>query len=209
MPTANLREPSGGEKGTVELPPALFDAKINRHAMWQAVTTFLTNQRQGTSAVKTRGMVSGGGKKPFRQKGTGRARQGTSRSNIMVGGARAFGPMPRDYHIDLPKGARRQALKSALTVRAREGQVTVLTETGVHEGRTREVRELVQKLNLVGRKCLLILESNDPVVVRAARNLPLVSTTSAAQVNTYEVMHADHLLITSQALTALKEARGQ
>jgi len=209
MPTATLREPTGGEKGTVELPAVLFDAKIRRHAMWQAVTTYLTNQRQGTSQVKTRGMVSGGGKKPFRQKGTGRARQGTNRSNIMVGGARAFGPVPRDYHTDLPKQAKRLALRSALTVRAREGQVTVLTGTGVKEGKTREVFELLRSLDLQEKKCLLVLESNDPLTVRAARNLPRLSTTSAAQVNTYEVLRADHVILTEKALEVLKEARAQ
>jgi large subunit ribosomal protein L4 len=209
MPTATLREPTGGDKGAIDLPPALFDAKIHRHMMWQVVTTYLTNQRQGTSQVKTRGMVSGGGRKPFRQKGTGRARQGTNRSNIMVGGARAFGPIPRDYHIDLPKRSRRLALRSALTVRAREGQVTLLTESGVRQGKTREIQEMLKQLDLLGRKCLLIIEGNDPMVVRAARNLPLVTTTSAGQVNTYEVLRADHVLITMQALEALKEARVQ
>ena len=103
MPTTTLRDHQGAEVGSVELPPQLFEAKIHRHAMWQVVTVFLTNQRQGTSQVKTRGMVSGGGRKPFRQKGTGRARQGTSRANLYVGGGRAFGPTPRDYHVDLPE----------------------------------------------------------------------------------------------------------
>lgn len=209
MPTATLREPSGSEQGSVELPPALFDAKIHRHLMWQVVTAYLTNQRQGTSQVKTRGMVSGGGRKPFRQKGTGRARQGTNRANLMVGGARAFGPTPRDYHIDLPKQARRQALRSALSVRAREGQVTVLTNPGVAQGKTREIFGMLRNLGLADRKCLLIIEGNDPMVVRAARNLKNVCTTSARQVNTYEVLHAEHILVTTQALDVLKEGRAQ
>lgn len=209
MPTATLRDPQGAEQGTVELPADLFEAKIHRHVMWQVVTTYLNNQRQGTSQVKTRGMVSGGGKKPFRQKGTGRARQGTSRSNVMVGGARAFGPTPRDYHHDLPKKTRRLALRSALSVRAKEGKVTILTEPGVAEGKTRELAGLLQRLNLAGTRCLLVLEANDPLVVRAARNLQGLTTTSAGQVNTYEVLHADHVLITSPALDALKETRAR
>jgi large subunit ribosomal protein L4 len=207
MPSATLRDAQGLEQGTVELPPELFDAKIHRHVMWQVVTTYLNNQRQGTSQVKTRGMVSGGGRKPFRQKGTGRARQGTNRSNIMVGGARAFGPTPRDYHVDLPKKTRRLALRSALTAKARDGQVTILSTPGVDQGRTREIHGLLQRLNLTGSKVLLVLEGNDPLVVRAARNMPLVRTTSAAQINTYEVLRADQVLITSAALEALKEAR--
>jgi large subunit ribosomal protein L4 len=209
MTTAILRDSQGAEQGATELPAELFDGKINRHVMWQVVTTYLNNQRQGTSQVKTRGMVSGGGKKPFRQKGTGRARQGTSRSPVMVGGARAFGPTPRDYHVDLPKKTRRLALRSALTTKAKDGLVTVLSETGVREGKTREVATLLQKLNLGDKRCLLILEANDPLVVRAARNLVRVQTTSAAQVHTYDVLHADHIVITSQALEALKEVRAK
>lgn len=209
MPTASLRDAQGAEKGTVDLPAELFDAKIHRHIMWQVVTTYLTNQRQGTSQVKTRGMVSGGGRKPWRQKGTGRARAGTNRSNIWVGGARAFGPTPRDYHIDLPKKTRRMALRSALTAKAKDGQVTILTETGVSEGKTREVLGLLRKLDLAGRKCLLIIEGNDPKVIRAARNLPLVETSSASQVHTYEVLRADHVLITNEAVSALKETRAR
>jgi large subunit ribosomal protein L4 len=209
MPTVSLRDPQGAEKGTVELPAELFDGKIHRHVMWQVVTNFLNNQRQGTSQVKTRGMVSGGGRKPWRQKGTGRARSGTSRSNIWVGGARAFGPCPKDYHTDLPKKTRRLALRSALTVKAKDGQVTILTDMGVVEGKTREIYGLLRRLNLADQKCLLILEANDARVIRGARNLPLVNTTSAAQVNTYEVLRADHILITSDAVSALKEARAR
>ncbi len=161
MPTAILRDPQGGEKGKVELPSSIFDSKINRHVMWEVVKTYLTNQRQGTSQVKTRGMVSGGGRKPWRQKGTGRARSGTNRSNIWVGGARAFGPSPRDYHRDLPKKVRKLALRSALSVRAREGQITVLTDPGVTEGKTREIYGLLRSMDLAGTKTLLVLDSND------------------------------------------------
>ncbi len=209
MPTAILKDPQGTEQGTVELPPALFDSKISRHVMWEVVKTHLTNQRQGTSAVKTRGMVSGGGRKPWRQKGTGRARSGTNRSNIWVGGARAFGPSPRDYHRDLPRKVRRLALRSALSVKARDGQITILTDPGVTEGKTREIYGLLRNLNLTEVKCLLVLESADVRVVRAAQNLPRVYTTSANQLHTYEVLRADQILITSAALEALKETRGE
>lgn len=207
MPTTTLRDHQGADVGSVELPPQLFEAKIHRHVMWQVVTAFLTNQRQGTSQVKTRGMVSGGGRKPFRQKGTGRARQGTSRANLYVGGGRAFGPTPRDYHIDLPKKTRRLALRSALSVRAKEGKVIILASTGINEGRTREVVALLKRLNLEASKCLLVLPGNDPLAVRAARNLPKLRTSSAGQLNTYEVLHAEHVLVTREALDALKEGR--
>jgi large subunit ribosomal protein L4 len=205
MPTTTLRDHQGAEVGSVELPARLFEAKIHRHVMWQVVTAFLSNQRQGTSQVKTRSMVSGGGRKPFRQKGTGRARQGSSRANIYVGGGRAFGPTPRDYHVDLPKKTRRLALRSALSVRAKEGKVIVLAGTGVNEGRTREVVALLKGLGVDAAKCLLVLPGNDPLVLRAARNLPKLRTSSAGQLNTYEVLHAEHVLITREALDALKE----
>ena len=205
MATTSLRNAQGADQGTVELPAELFEAKIHRHAMWQVVTAYLTNQRQGTSQVKTRGMVSGGGKKPFRQKGTGRARQGTSRAAQYVGGARAFGPIPRDYRIEIPKKTRRLALRSALTVRAKEGKVTVLTDLGVADGKTREIHGLLRTLNLAESKCLLVIEGNDPRVVRAARNLPRVRTSSAGQLNTYEVLQADHIVVARAALAALAE----
>jgi large subunit ribosomal protein L4 len=129
----------------------------------------------------------------------------------MVGGARAFGPTPRDYRIDLPKKARRLALRSALSAKAKDGQVTILTDAGVAEGKTREVFGLLQKLGLTNGRSLLIVEANDPKVIRASRNLPRVTTSSAAQVSTYEILRADHVLITSAALEAMKEtrARGQ
>lgn len=207
MPTATLRDSRGQERGTVELPEDLFGAKIHRHLMWQVVTNYLNNQRQGTSQVKTRGMVSGGGKKPFRQKGTGRARQGTSRAAHYVGGGRAFGPIPRDYHIQLPRKIRRQALRSALSVRAKEGLVTVMTDLALEQGKTSEVVRLLKSVGLTGSKCLLILEGNDPAVLRASRNMPRVQTTSAEQVNAYEILRADHILITEKAIDVLKEVR--
>lgn len=206
MASAKLRDPQGGDKGTVDLPSDWFDTKIHRHVMWQAVRNYLSNQRQGTVSVKTRSMVSGGGAKPWRQKGTGRARAGTTRTNIWRGGGRAHGPEPRSHRYELPKKVRRMALRSALTVRAKDENVTVLTDAGVSEGRTREVAQLLKALGLAGAKCLLVTDATDTLTVRAGRNLRLVNTTSASQLNCYEVLWADHLLITNSALAAMKEA---
>ena len=208
MATAKLKDPKGGDKGTVELPSEFFDAKIHRHVMWQAVRNFLSNQRQGTAKVKTRSQVRGGGAKPWRQKGTGRARAGTTRSNIWVGGGRVHGPEPRSHRYELPKKVRRIALRSALTVRAKDENVTILTESGVSEGRTREVADLLKALGLAESKCLLVTESNDEMTVRAGRNMRRLNTTSAAQMNCYEVLWADHVVITSAALDSLKEVQG-
>lgn len=204
-----IRDPKGGEKGTVELPTELFSAKIHRHAMWLAVRSYLINQRQGTHKVKTRAEVSGGGVKPWRQKGTGRARSGTTRSPIWVGGGRAFGPKPRDYHTDLPKKLRRVAFASALSVRAKEGRVTVLSDVGVTAGKTKELYTTLKTLGIVDQRCLLIVDASESLAVRAGRNLPKLETTSPGQVNTYEVLRADQILVTSKALVALKEVRAK
>ncbi len=208
MASAQLKDPSGAAKGTVDLPAEIFDAKINRHIMWLSVVNFLNNQRQGTVKVKTRSEVSGGGAKPWRQKGTGRARAGSSRTNVWVGGGRVHGPEPRDHYNKLPKGMRRAALKSALTVRAKDEQVTILTGSGVEEGKTREVANMIKSLGLEGSKCLLVVDDNDPKVILAGRNLRKFDTSSAEQVNTYEILWADHVLITEPALQKLKEVRG-
>lgn len=208
MATAKLKDPKGGDKGTVELPSELFDAKINRHVMWQAVRNFLNNQRQGTAKVKTRSEVSGGGAKPWRQKGTGRARAGSTRTNIWVGGGRVHGPQPRSHRYELPKKVRRLALRSALTVRAKDDLVTVLTETGVAEGRTKEMTAMLAALGLAEAKCLLVTDAQDDMTVRAGRNIRRLNTTSASQMNCYEVLWADHVVITSAALERLKEVNG-
>ena len=208
MASAQLRDPSGADKGTVELPAEIFEAKINRHVMWLSVVNYQNNQRQGTVKVKTRSEVSGGGPKPWRQKGTGRARAGTTRSNVWVKGGRAHGPMPRDHYSKLPKGMRAAALRSALTVRAKDGAVTVLTASGVQDGKTREVVTMLKALGLSDSKCLLVVPSGDNSVVLAGRNLRGFDTSSAEQINTYEVLWADHVLITEDALAKLKEVRG-
>lgn len=207
MATAQLRDPAGAEKGKIELPAELFESKIHRHAMWLAVNVHLTNQRQGTSKVKGRKEVKGGGVKPWRQKGTGRARSGTIRSPIWVGGARAFGPVPRDHHEDLPKKVRRLAFRSALSVRAKEGKVHVITDAGVKDGRTQEVAKTLKALGVAGSACLFIVDSADSLVVRAGRNIPWLVTASAAAANTYEVLRADHVVMTQAALETLKKER--
>lgn len=201
-----LRDGNGGDKGSVELPGDLFGARIHRHAMWLAVRSYLINQRQGTSKVKGRKEVSGGGIKPWRQKGTGRARSGTIRSPLWVGGARAFGPVPREYHVELPKKLRRLAFASALSVRAKEGKVTVLTAPPA-SGKTKELHTLLKQLGFAERRCLLIVDSSEQMAVRAGRNLPMLETTSAGQANTYDVLKADQVLVTEKGLAALKDVR--
>lgn len=208
-PSAQLRDPKAGERGKFELPAEIFGQPINRHVMWLAVDVHLTNQRQGTAKVKTRAEVSGGGIKPWRQKGTGRARSGTIRSPIWVGGGRAFGPKPHDHRKQLPKKVRQLAFASALSVRAKDGKVFVLTDAGVQEGKTRELFTLLSNMGLANKPCLLVIEGNDPKVLRAGRNIPWLRTTSAAQANTYDVLRAENIVVTQAAVTALKEGRAR
>jgi large subunit ribosomal protein L4 len=207
MATAQLKDPTGADKGTVDLPAEIFESKINRHVMWQAVVNYQQNQRQGTVETKTRATVSGGGVKPWRQKGTGRARSGSTRTVVWAGGPPTKGPHPRDWYVRLPKKVRSLALKSALTVRAKDGKVTVLTGSGITDGRSKEVAQVLRSLGLDDQKCLLVLEGHDPKVIQAGRNVARFNTTNAQQINAYEVLWADHVLVTQAAIDALVEVR--
>src|SRR5580765_509467 len=160
----------GSPKGEAALPEALFRQPVHEHLMWLSVKRHLGNQRQGTAKVKTRGEVSGGGRKPWRQKGTGRARAGSNTSPLWPGGGRAFGPKPRDHRTELPKGQRRQALTSALSLKASENAVTVLESLAFAEPKTSEMAKVLDRLGLTDKRTLLVLGQADRNVVRSCRN---------------------------------------
>ena len=206
MAVANHFTHTGQAKGEVTLPEGTFGIEPNRHVMWEAVRNFLANPRQGTTNVKTRAEVSGGGRKPWRQKGTGRARAGTTRSPIWVGGGRAFGPHPRDYSYVLPKQTRRLALRSALSAKALAGEVVVISDFRVTEPRTREVARILKSLDLAEAKCLLVIPEHDADLARAARNIPVLTTREYRLLNAYEVLQADRLVIMESALAKIEEA---
>jgi large subunit ribosomal protein L4 len=195
----------GGEKGVAALPTELFGQPPREHLVWLAVKRHLGNQRQGTAKVKTRGEVSGGGKKPFRQKGTGRARQGSNTSPLMPGGGRAFGPKPRDYRTELPKKQRRAALTSSLSLKASENAVTVIDTIALAAPRTAEIAAMLKRLGLGQKRTLLVLGDNDPNVVKSCRNVRNLTTTMAHQLTPYELLHCDHLLLTAAGLEKAKE----
>ncbi|MCK4305510.1 MAG: 50S ribosomal protein L4 [Candidatus Eisenbacteria sp.] len=197
---------TGEATGEVDLPGGTFGIEPNGHVMWEAVRNYLANQRQGTACVKSRGEKRGGGRKPWRQKGTGRARCGTIRSPIRVGGARAFGPKPRDYSYAVPKKVKRLALQSALSSKAQAGDVVVISDFQVSEGRTREVAGMLKGLGLTGTKCLLVLPEHDPLLARATRNLPDLRTLEFRLLNTYEILQAGRLLIMESAVAKIGEA---
>jgi large subunit ribosomal protein L4 len=195
----------GSENGTATLPDELFGQPVHEHLLWLSVKQYLGNQRQGTSKVKARGEVSGGGRKPWKQKGTGRARAGSNTSPLWPGGGRAFGPKPRDYRTDLPKQQRRAALVSALSLKAGENAVQVIDSLQMSAPRTKDVAEALKKLGLDSKRTLLVLETADENVVKSCRNIRNLHTMLAHQLNPYEVMDCDVLLITAGGLERVKE----
>jgi large subunit ribosomal protein L4 len=195
----------GREMGTATLPEELFGQQVNEHLLWLSVKRYLGNQRQGTAAVKNKALVSGGGKKPFKQKGTGRARQGSNTSPLMPGGGRAFGPRPRDYRTEMPRTQRRKALASALSLKATENAVTVIEPLKFEAPKTRRMAEVMDKLGVAGKKALLVLDHADENVVKSCRNLPYLRTTLAHQVTPYELLNCEVMLVTESGLARMKE----
>jgi len=187
--------------GDFTLPLAVFGQPVRRHLLYEVVRMQQANRRAGTAATKTRGLVSGGGKKPWRQKGTGRARSGSSRSPIWVGGATIFGPQPRDYGYRLPATARRAALASALALKAREGKLLVLDKIELEAAKTKHVAKMLADLQV--KSGLIIVPARDEALERAARNLPRAKVLRAEGANVYDLLRYEHLIVTPEALTAL------
>ncbi|NJP47662.1 50S ribosomal protein L4 [Actinacidiphila epipremni] len=199
MSTIDILSPSGDTTGTVELPAEIFDAKVSIPLIHQVVVAQLAAARQGTHKVKTRGEVRGGGKKPYRQKGTGRARQGSTRAPQFAGGGVVHGPVPRDYSQRTPKKMIRAALRGALTDRARHNRIHVVT--GVVEGEapsTKAARTLLGKIS-ERKNLLLVIERSDEAAWLSARNLPQVHILEAGQLNTYDVLVSDDVVFTKSA----------
>ncbi len=200
----------GSKSGeTVELSPAVFEIEPNDHVIYLAVKAYLANQRQGTHSTKNRSAVSGGGRKPFRQKGTGRARQGTIRAPHMVGGGRAHGPQPRDYHQELPKKVKRLARKSALSYKAKENKILVVEDFAFDEPKTKKVVEILNNLNIDQRKILFITANYDVNFVKSVRNIPYKWTVKAPEFSTYDVVNADVVIFQKSAVQTVNEVLGQ
>ncbi|MEV6394217.1 50S ribosomal protein L4 [Streptomyces sp. NPDC051907] len=199
MSTIDILSPAGDKTGTVELPAEIFDAKVSIPLIHQVVVAQLAAARQGTHKVKTRGEVRGGGKKPYRQKGTGRARQGSTRAPQFAGGGVVHGPQPRDYSQRTPKKMKVAALRGALTDRARNARIHVVS--GVVEGdiSTKAAKTLFGKIS-ERKNLLLIVERSDEAAWLSARNLPQVHILEPGQLNTYDVMRSDDVVFTQAAL---------
>jgi large subunit ribosomal protein L4 len=185
------------------LNEAIFGAKTRPHLLHQAVVMQLANRRAGSAATKTKGFVSGGGKKPWRQKGTGRARAGSTRSPIWVGGGTTFGPHPRDYSYRLPRTARREALLSALSLKNRDGKIIVVDKFELDEGKTKLMVRALAELKV--QSALVVIPQSDVKIERSARNLPKIKVLRVEGLNVYDLLRYEHLILTDGALKRLEE----
>ena len=193
----------GKEVGTLDLSDAVFGVEVNEHLVHMAVVWQLANKRQGTQKAKTRSEVSGGGRKPWRQKGTGHARQGSTRSPQWTGGGVVFAPVPRDYSFKLNKKEKRAALKSALTSRVQENKLIVVDELKFDEIKTKNFKQVMDNLKV--SKGLVVINENDKNVVMSAKNMPTVNTTLTSTLNVYDVMKAGTVVLTKDAVKTIEE----
>lgn len=203
MANVSVYNMQGSEVGTLELSDAIFGVEVNENLVHEAVVAHLANMRQGTQKAKTRSEVSGGGKKPWRQKGTGHARQGSTRSPQWTGGGVVFAPVPRDYSVSMNKKEKRAALKSALTSRVQANKLIVLDELKLDGIKTKEFAKVLDALKTT--KALVVLDSLDKNVIISARNIPSIKTTQVGTLNTYDVMKYDTVVVTKKAVSDIEE----
>jgi large subunit ribosomal protein L4 len=193
----------GNQVGELELNDAVFGVEVNEHLVHMSVVSQLANKRQGTQSAKTRSEVSGGGRKPWRQKGTGHARQGSIRAPQWTGGGVVFAPKPRDYSFKLNKKERRFALKSALTSRVNENKFIVLDEFKLDEIKTKKFQAVMDNLKV--RKALVVLNDNDQNVILSAKNIPTVKTALTNTINVYDILKYDTVVVTKAAVATIEE----
>ena len=203
MANVSVYNIEGKEVGSIELFDAVFGVEVNEHLVHMAVVNQLANNRQGTQSAKTRSEVSGGGRKPWRQKGTGHARQGSTRSPQWTGGGVVFAPKPRDYSFKMNKKEKRAALCSALSSKVAESQIIVLDEFKLDEIKTKKFVEVMN--NLKASKALVVLEGENKNVVLSGRNIPTVKVTATNEINTYDVLKYETLVVTKAAVEKLEE----
>lgn len=203
MANISVYNMEGNEVGTMELNDAVFGAALKENLVHQAVVQQLANNRQGTQKAKTRSEVSGGGRKPWRQKGTGHARQGSTRSPQWAGGGVVFAPVPRDYSFKMNKKEKRAALKSVLTSKVQEEKLIVLDELKFDEIKTKSMKNVLENLKV--EKALVVLNDNDRNVVLSARNLENVQTASASTINVYDILKYTTLILTKDAVASIEE----
>jgi len=202
MANVSVYNIEGNQIGEMELSDAVFGVEVNEHLLHMAVVNHLAAKRQGTQSAKTRSEVSGGGKKPWRQKGTGHARQGSTRAPQWTGGGVVFAPKPRDYSFKLNKKERRAALKSALSSRVAENKIIVLDAFNMEEVKTKKFKAVMDALKV--SKALVVVDDNNNVVL-SARNIPDVKTASTSTINVYDILKYDTLVVTQDAVATIQE----
>ena len=203
MANVSVYNMEGKEVGKMDLNDAVFGVEINEHLVHMAVVQNLANKRQGTQKAKTRSEVSGGGRKPWRQKGTGHARQGSTRAPQWKGGGVVFAPTPRDYSFKLNRKEKRAALKSVLTSRVQDNKLIVLDELKLDAIKTKEFKKVMDNLK-VG-KAMVVIDGQDENVILSARNLPTVNTAMAENINVYDILKGDTLVLTKDAVAKIEE----
>mgnify|MGYP000277608763 FL=1 len=205
MPKLSVYNISGEITGEIELNEIVFGVEFNEAVVHQAVVMQLANQRQGTSATKTRAMVRGGGRKPWKQKGTGRARCGSNRSPVWVGGGTTFGPQPRSYAKKMPRQARRLALRCALSAKVAAGQVVVVEGLTFDAPKTKNVAALLNAFEAADAKALLITAAADKNVELSARNMPKVTTITTMGLNCFDILNSNKVILAKEAVEKIEE----
>lgn len=204
MAKVTMLNMAGGEAGTIELKDEIFGIEPNADAVHAVVVNYLANQRQGTQSAKTRAEVRGGGRKPFRQKGTGRHRQGSSTDPSQVGGGIVFAPKPRDYRYSVPKKLKRLALKSALSAKVADKEIIVLDELKLDAPKTKEMVNILSNVK-AGKKALIVTAEKDENIVKSAANIPGVRTALVGTMNVYEIVNHNSFIVTKEAVEKIQE----
>lgn len=204
MAQITMLKMDGSEAGPIELKDDIFGIEVNEYAVHAVVKNYLANQRQGTQSAKTRGDVRGGGRKPFRQKGTGRGRQGSSTSPNHIGGGVVFAPKPRDYRYSLPKKLRRLAMKSALSSKVEDKEIIILDTLKFDVPRTKDMLKVLESIK-AAKKALIVTDIKDENVIRSAANIPGVKTTMVGEMNVYDIVNYTSFIITRDAVNRIEE----
>ena len=204
MPKVNVYNVLGETVGEIELNDEIFNIEVNEHAVYEVVKNQLANKRQGTQSAKTRADVRGGGRKPWRQKGTGRARQGSIRAPHWVGGGVVFAPKPRDYSYKVPKKVKRLAMKSALTSKVLNEEIIVLEELSLEAPKTKEMVKILENIN-ANKKALIVMDDKNINVIKSVKNIPNVQTTNVNTLNVYDIVNFDSFIITKDAVKKVEE----
>jgi len=204
MPKVDVLNINGQKVDEIELSESIFGIEVSESAVYEVIKNHLANKRQGTQSAKTRAEVRGGGRKPWRQKGTGRARHGSIRSPQWIGGGVVFAPKPRDYSYSIPKKVKRLAMKSVLTSKVNEGKIIVVDAIEMETPKTKDFIKMLSAVN-AGKKSLVVTAENSPVVVKSGRNIPGVKVAFANVINVYDIMNHESFIITKDAVKKVEE----